>query len=300
MNSRNEIQLTRRWLPLLERIVAKKENPNLTPLSHFIRAVPRPHRFAVAILFALPALAQFGPAPPPDPAIERGHQIFVPACGFCHGPDATGKSAPDLVRSSVVLHDERGEQIGPVVLNGRPERGMPAFSYTPAQISEIAAFLHSRADAATNRFAYKISGLLTGDPAAGKTFFYGGGKCADCHSATGDLQHVASEYSDVDLQRRMIYPVATYFDAMLGKKAKPSPPTKVTVVLPSGETKSGVLEHKDEFKIVLKDASGEHRILDPTGAKVTVDDPLAAHQQLMAEITDRQMHDMLAFLETLK
>ena len=254
----------------------------------------------MAVLIAFPALGQFGPAPPPDPGVERGRQIFVPACGFCHAPDATGKSAPDLVRSSVVLHDEHGEQIGPVILNGRPERGMPAFNYTPAQITDIAMFLHARATAATNRFGYTISGLLTGNAAAGKAFFNGGGKCVNCHSTTGDLQHIASEYSDVDLQRRMIYPVSTVFDAMLGKKAKPTPPTKVTVVLPSGETRSGALEHMDEFKVVLKDSTGQHLTFDRKGAQVTLDDPLAAHEQLMAHITDPQMHDMLAFLETLK
>jgi cytochrome c oxidase cbb3-type subunit 3 len=252
------------------------------------------------IFLALPLVAQFGPTAPPDPAIERGRQAFISACAFCHGTEATGRSAPDLVRSSVVLHDEHGDQIGPVILNGRPERGMPAFNYTPEQIADLAAFLHSRAAAASNRFSYTISGLLTGDAVAGKAFFYGTGKCSSCHSTTGDLQHIAAAYEAVDLQRRMIYPVATFMDSMMGKKTKPAPPVKVTVVLPSGQTESGVLEHKDEFKVVLKDASGQHRVLNAEGAKVTVDDPLAAHEQLMAHITDRQMHDTLAFLETLK
>ncbi len=263
-----------------------------------------PLRLTAAVFLALPLFAQFGPAPPPDPGVERGHQIFVPACGFCHGPDAMGKSAPDLVRSSVVLHDEHGDQIGPVVLNGRPERGMPAFNYTQAQIADIATFLHARAAAVSNRFSYTISGLLTGNAAAGKVFFDGEGKCAGCHSTTGDLQHIASTYEPADLQRRMIYPVATFMDQMMGKKVKSGPPTKVTVVLPSGKTESGALTHRDEFKIVLKDGSGQYRTIDLTGAaagaKVTVDDPLAAHQHLMEHMTDPQMHNTLAYLETLK
>ena len=98
-------------------------------------------------------------------AVERGRQIFVPTCGFCHGNDAHGKSGPDLVRSALVLHDNKGDTIGPVIRNGRPDRGMPAFaSLSAEQIADISTFLHSRAADVSNRFAYKIGDLITGDP----------------------------------------------------------------------------------------------------------------------------------------
>ena len=98
-------------------------------------------------------------------AVERGRKIFVPTCGFCHGNDAHGKSGPDLVRSALVLHDNKGDTIGPVIRNGRPDRGMPAFaSLTAEQIADISTFLHSRAADVSNRFAYKIGDLVTGDP----------------------------------------------------------------------------------------------------------------------------------------
>lgn len=66
-------------------------------------------------------------------AVERGRKIFVPTCGFCHGNDARGKSGPDLVRSALVLHDNKGDVIGPVIRNGRPDRGMPSFSSLSAE-----------------------------------------------------------------------------------------------------------------------------------------------------------------------
>src|SRR5580692_7473809 len=101
-------------------------------------------------------------------AAERGRKIFVPACGFCHGNDAHGKSGPDLVRSALVLHDNGGDAIGPVIRNGRPERGMPAFaSLTNEQIEDISTFLHSLAQDVSNRFAYKIGDLITGDATKG-------------------------------------------------------------------------------------------------------------------------------------
>src|SRR5262249_34980110 len=93
------------------------------------------------------ALASFmGGAHIDKESAERGRKIFVPTCGFCHGNDAHGKSGPDLVRSALVLHDNKGDAISPVIRNGRTERGMPAFSALSAeQIADISMFLHSRA-----------------------------------------------------------------------------------------------------------------------------------------------------------
>src|SRR6266403_3749091 len=53
--------------------------------------------------------ALMGGTPIDKEAAERGRKIFVPACGFCHGNDAHGKSGPDLVRSALVLHDRSEE-----------------------------------------------------------------------------------------------------------------------------------------------------------------------------------------------
>ena len=77
--------------------------------------------------------------------------MFVSECGFCHGTNAKGGSGgADLVRSTIVLDDEQGDKIGPVILNGRPDRGMPAFSMTKDQIADIAAFLRDRTTTRAN------------------------------------------------------------------------------------------------------------------------------------------------------
>src|SRR5277367_6443264 len=125
----------------------------------------------------------------PDPAIERGHKQFEQACGFCHGPDATGARGPDLVRSPLVAHDVKGDLIGDVIRHGRPDKGMPAMPLTDAQVSDIAAFLHARASAALSSNGvpseYPVEKLLTGDADSGKVFFNGAGGCNKCHSSTG-------------------------------------------------------------------------------------------------------------------
>jgi cytochrome c oxidase cbb3-type subunit 3 len=234
-------------------------------------------------------------------AAERGRKIFVPACGFCHGNDAHGKSGPDLVRSALVLHDNKGDVISPVIRNGRPDRGMPAFSALSAdQIADISTFLHSRAADVSNRFAYKIGDLITGDALKGAAYFNGDGHCGSCHSTTGDLAHVATKYEPAELQRRMLYPAPNLIDVFLGRAVTPPAPTKVTVQLASGEQVSGTLDHLDEFTVAMHDSAHWYRSFPRESVTVDVRDPRAAHDALLPKYTDQEMHDVLAYLETLK
>ena len=234
-------------------------------------------------------------------AAERGRKIFVPACGFCHGNDAHGKTGPDLVRSALVLHDDKGNVIGPVIQNGRPERGMPAFSSLSAeQIADISVFLHSLAADVKNRFAYKIGDVITGDAQKGAAFFNGDGHCGSCHSATGDLAHVATKYEPVELQRRMLYPAPNMIDVFLGRTVALPAPTKVTIQLASGERVSGTLDHLDEFTVTMHDSAGSYRSFSRESVTVDVQDPRTAHEALLPKYTDQEMHNLLAYLETLK
>jgi cytochrome c oxidase cbb3-type subunit 3 len=239
---------------------------------------------------------------PPDPATAaRGKDLFVGTCGFCHGANAKGgESGPDLVRSVLVLHDENGDKIGPVIHGGRPGKGMPAFpNITNAQVSDIAAFLKSRYQAAANRGAYQIQNIVTGDARAGEVYFKE--KCSSCHSPTGDLAGIANRYEPDGLQNRFLYP-QEHGRGESVEKPKGSA-SQVTVTLPSGQSFSGTLEHLDDFNVALTDASGAYYswpLGDETGIKVSVTDPLAAHLELLKHYSNSDMHNILAYLETLK
>jgi cytochrome c oxidase cbb3-type subunit III len=241
----------------------------------------------------------------PDPAaVARGKTFFVATCGFCHGANANGgESGPDLIRSVLVLHDENGDKIGPVIRGGRPGKGMPAFaSITQEQISDIAAFLKSRYQAAANRASYQIQNINTGDPEKGKAYFNGAGRCNTCHSATGDLAGIANRYSPDGLQSRFLYPRPVRSSDNPGEKPTGAV-TKVTVTLPSGQTVSGTLDHLDDFNVALIDASGNYqswRLGENSNIKVSLEDPLAAHLELLKTYTNADMHNILAYLETLK
>jgi cytochrome c oxidase cbb3-type subunit III len=242
---------------------------------------------------------------PADPeAVKRGQAIFVSTCGFCHGPNANGgATGPDLVRSILVLHDQgTGKEIGPVIHNGRPSKGMPAFnSLSDAQIKDIAEFLLGRTQAAANRMDYKILNIVTGNPKAGEAYF--NSHCVQCHSASGDLAHIATKFEPVALQSRFLYPKTEHWPGMPGPPPDPREQKTVTVTLASGETYSGKLDRLDDFSVALTDASGEHRswlFEDEKGIKVDVHDPLKAHAEMLHEFTDTDMHNVLAYLETLK
>jgi cytochrome c oxidase cbb3-type subunit III len=241
----------------------------------------------------------FGLAAPPDPAaVARGQKTFVANCAFCHGSNANGgNSGPNLVRSVLVLHDEgTGSQIGPVILNGRTDKGMPKFAFSQEQIKDVAAFLLNRSQSTVNRMNYKTQNINTGDPKAGATFF--AANCASCHSASGDLTGIANKYEPEALLSHILYP------DVRSRGAEPNPKTQptVTVTPSSGNAVTGRLTYLDDFTVSLVDGGGENRSWsrETPGLRIDVKDPLQAHADLLPKYTDADMHNVLAYLETLK
>src|SRR5436190_1926802 len=132
---------------------------------------------------------------PSDPAaIERGKSLYGSNCTFCHGADARGGSGgPSLIRSQTVLNDKNGELITPIVQNGIGDK-MPRLPLTTAQVTDIAAFIHSFRVSGYDQSRQKPISILVGDAKAGEAFF--NAKCASCHSVSGDLKDFASRFTD--------------------------------------------------------------------------------------------------------
>ncbi len=262
-----------------------------------------PNRFgnlaeSIAILALLQAAAsQPPPSAPSAPAatpeqLQTGQRVFSAQCGFCHGRDAMGgETGPDLTRSALVRGDVRGDKIGPVVRDGRTDKNMPAFRLADADLAAVIAFIHDQKTNAESlvgaRRSVDVADLQTGNADAGRQYFNGAGRCASCHSPTGDLAGIADRLKGLELLRRMLYPSN-------GKGAT------VTVTLPSGETVAGALAYRDEFTIALTDSAGWYRSWPTRLVKFSVNNPLDAHAEQLGKYTDDDMHDVLAYLQTLR
>jgi cytochrome c oxidase cbb3-type subunit III len=233
-----------------------------------------------------------------DPAaVDRGGKAFGTYCAGCHGPAAKGgPGAPDLVRSLLVLDDEKGLLIAPVIREGRPDKGMPKLNVTEPQIADIVAWLHVRTYSAGHRTTYVFKDVVTGDPKKGESYFNGAGKCATCHSPSKDLAGVGAKYDPFSLQSRWLHPTGKG-----GKRSATANPT-VTVTLPSGEVASGTLDRIDDFNVSLRDANGDFHSFNRDGAtpKVEVHDPLQVHTDMLRQYSDADIHNMTAYLVTLK
>jgi cytochrome c oxidase cbb3-type subunit 3 len=244
---------------------------------------------------------------PPQPAavqtfprdqIEAGRTLFSAQCGFCHGRDAAGGTGgSDLTRSALVAADVRGDRLGPVIRSGRPDRGMPAFALADGDIAAIVAFIHDQhavaASAMGGRRAVEVADLQTGNAEAGRRYF--AGACARCHSAEGDLKGIASRVQGLTLLQRMLYP-----GAGRAPGTPPLKPPRVTVTPTGGAAVTGNLAYRDEFTIALTDAGGWYRSWSTSQVTFTIDNPLQAHIDQLAKYTDGDMHDVLAYLQTLK
>ena len=233
----------------------------------------------------------------PRDRVEAGRTQFAAQCGFCHGRDAAGGAGgTDLTRSVLVAEDVRGDRLGPFIRAGRPAQGMPAFPLSDNDLGSIVAFIHdqkSQADLASGgRRSVDEADLQSGDASAGKRYFEAA--CTRCHSATGDLAGVATRHQGLTLLQRMLYPSAT------GRGNSGRVPQTVTVTLPSGQVITGRLAYRDEFTLAITDAAGWSRSWPATQVRFTIDDPLQAHVEQLGKYSDDDMHNVLAYLQTLR
>lgn len=253
-----------------------------------------------------------------DPeVIARGKALFLPNCSSCHGIDLRGgvTGGPNLLRSPVVLMDQHGELILPIVHGARAERGMPALPLPDADVTAIAEYIHSVLAAARPQGAPPESetpppNALVGDASAGQVYF--AAKCSSCHSPTGDLASIGTRLAEAKaLQNYWV--VGGGGGGRGGRGRGGAPPSSgaqtsdrrtvtATVTLPTGEKVQGRLARLDNFFVSLVLEDGRLRTFRRNGEspKIDIDDPLAFHKELPAILTDKDMHDVTAYLATLK
>ena len=279
---------------------------------------------ALVLLSAIPVLAQppaapgRGPAtappafvrppayperPPADPAVlERGKAIYGVQCNFCHGSDARGgEGGPNLLRSELVLNDQKGELLAPVIQNGRGE--MPPIGITMPQIADVATYIHSFKVGGYDISRMVPPSILVGDAKVGEQTFKT--MCGTCHSVTGDLKGIASKITDPKaLQNGWLMPGGGGGRGGPGRAASPFnvPPTTVTVSLPAGKKAEGRLVRIDDFIVILTDKDGMQRSFRRDGEtpKVEIHDPLQPHKDRLPKYSEKDIHNITSYLVTIK
>jgi mono/diheme cytochrome c family protein len=241
----------------------------------------------------------------PVETIARGKATYGVSCGFCHGSDARGgEVGPNLLRSSIVMQDQDGELIAPIVHGARADKGMPRIELSDAQIKDVAAWLHSIHIASRTDPNENNIDIVRGDAKAGHADFQR--RCASCHSVTGDLKGFAAKMPTPKvLQQTWLLP-----DGGAGPNGVPRvrlqdlhvPPVTATVTSPTGEKVEGVLTRIDDFYVGVKQADGTNRGFTRVGdvPKIEIHDPLAAHRELLHKYTDKEIHNITAYLVSLK
>ena len=252
----------------------------------------------VVLLFAVSLYAQAPPGPGPGDkqsvdaaAADRGKTTYVVECITCHGAKARGtENAPDLVRSAIVLRDRYGNEIGPFLRNSHPTQSkIPASTFTQKQVEDLSHFLKQRFNETLRSSpTYRVQNVLTGDARQGAAYFSGAGTCAACHSVSGDLAGIGRKYDPPTLQQRFLFPQRTK-------------PVSVTVTPKSGAGVNGTLLRIDDFNVSIRDASGEYHSWKRTqDLQIERNDPYARHAELLDKYTDKDIHNVVAYLESLK
>jgi cytochrome c oxidase cbb3-type subunit 3 len=236
-----------------------------------------------------------------DPeAAARGRHVWVAECIECHGTSARGTDkGKNLIQSDLVLHDRYGSTLGPFLAKGHPmQSGRKSASLLPTEVADLSHFIHERVyDTLRGSPIFQPQQVVTGNAKAGEAWFNGAGKCSTCHSATGDLKGIGSRYDAPTLQTRFLFPRGGG-----GRGGRGGGKQMTLTITPlNGPSVTGVPVVFDDFEVSVRDQDGKvHAFTRSPQVKVVRNDPFAVHDQLLDVYTDKNMHDMLAYLVTLK
>lgn len=227
--------------------------------------------------------AATSPSHPVDAvAAVRGRALYNYHCISCHGREAQGGEGPNLLISPLVGWDKDGELIGKVVRNGVPNTLMRPFSLKADEVADISQYLHSL----SSKVTAKDNESLAGDVLKGRRFF--AERCAGCHAREQDIAAIGSKYGDPRaLQKAWLMPTAPPF---------------ATVKMVDGNVVNGPIVQIDEFNITIGMPDGGERTFAKgvQGQVIDVHDPLAGHKALLSVYKDGDIHNITAYLVSLK
>jgi cytochrome c oxidase cbb3-type subunit 3 len=244
------------------------------------------------------AVAAFPSWPKADPeTIARGKRVYSANCAYCHGEDARGgeNGGTNIIRSDVFMKDKRGEVLARFFETA--DSNEHKFKLQGTEAADIAAFVHAFGVNSRDPGRMRPETIVVGDAKAGHAYFES--KCATCHSASGDLKGIATRIpTPRSLQQTWLMPVVPSGRANRGSRYRP---ITVSITLSEGKVE-GVLVRTDDFLVTVTQADGTQRTIrrDGNSPPVEIHDPMQGHKDLLPQYTDRDIHNVTAYLVTLK
>ena len=222
----------------------------------------------------------------PD-AVRAGRGLYLKRCAVCHGQDATGSMAANLVRSRTVARGSDAALFR-VISEGFPGTEMPPQAdLEPHRIWQLVAYLHSLARPG-------LQPPLPGDAEAGRKIFESAG-CTGCHQVEGaggflgpHLDSIAARKTSDQIRNDVLDP-----DAVL-----PAGYEAVVAVTRGGDRVEGILKNEDTFSVQILTREGRFRLLDRRDiAELRKSPQSAMPRDYRRKLSDEQLQNLLAYLD---
>jgi putative heme-binding domain-containing protein len=218
-------------------------------------------------------------------ALDR--QIFENRCSGCHGLDGRGgERAPDIASQAAARH-RSDAAIAHTIRAGIPSVGMPASptldDSTLRSLVAYVRFLQGQTSVAK----------LPGDPARGKSLFFGKARCSECHTLAGtggflasDLSSYAHNHGPDDIRQAILNP------AKAGRAA-----ALTAVTAHAGNKYSGVARNEDNFSLQLQTPDGAFHLFQKSElASITRENTSLMPPDYASTLTAEELQDLIAFL----
>jgi putative heme-binding domain-containing protein len=232
-------------------------------------------------------------------ALAEGQALYRGLCSGCHGGTGRGGKGPNLTDDRW-LHGSKDEDLARVITNGVPRTTMKKLgeALKPEQIAKIIAYVRSlaRAPAESSWKPY-----LAGDPKAGEQLFFdekGKALCAKCHTVNRKGGHVGPTLDRIAVRRSPEYIMESI---VLPSKFIDPLYESVQVVTQQGKVITGLRINETNFSIQLREENGKFHSFDKRELEeFRVLDKSLMPENLVEQLTVKQLHDVFAFLMTLE
>jgi putative heme-binding domain-containing protein len=221
--------------------------------------------------------------------IEHGARLYAEHCDRCHGANGVGVSGVDL-RSGKFRNATTDQQLRVVITNGFPTAGMPPFTFDPADLTGLVAYLR-------NMNSIDRGSLKTGNAAHGQVVVETKGACLSCHRIDDkgsykapNLSVIGSNRSAGSLERSLIDP-----SSQMWPINRP-----VHIVTKDGKVIDGRRVNEDTYTVQVTDEQGRLLSLNKSDLRQFVVSTKSTMPSYKQELSPDELADVVSYLLSLK